>query len=101
LCPIRQASKFNWQKNPLDIMLTFDGQVGLPIDERHTIVVRKDPRPVNMIVLPDRHFFDVLKTKLNWSGSRFKDLNSICAMAIGRSDLRIAASYGRDRASVC
>lgn len=53
-----------------DIMLTFDGQVGLPIDDRHTIVIRKDPRPVNMIVLPGRHYFDVLKTKLRWSGSR-------------------------------
>lgn len=54
-----------------DIMLTFDGQVGLPIDDRHTIVIRQDPRPVNMIVLPGRHYFDVLKTKLRWSGSRF------------------------------
>jgi NAD+ kinase len=51
-------------------ILTFDGQVGLSIDERHTIVVRKDPIPVQMIQLPDREFFDVLKTKLRWSGSR-------------------------------
>jgi NAD+ kinase len=51
-------------------ILTFDGQVGLSIDERHTIVVRKDPIPVKMIQLPDREFFDVLKTKLRWSGSR-------------------------------
>jgi NAD+ kinase len=53
-----------------DIILTFDGQVGLPINEQNTIVVRKDPVPVNMIVLPDRDFFDVLKAKLRWSGSR-------------------------------
>lgn len=53
-----------------NIFLTFDGQVGLSIDERHTIVVSKDPISVEMIQLPDRDFFDVLKTKLRWSGSR-------------------------------
>ena len=62
--------KIQLAEKSADVMLTFDGQVGLPIDEHHTIVVCKDPRPVNMIVLPDRHFFDVLKAKLNWSGSR-------------------------------
>jgi NAD+ kinase len=53
-----------------DIMLTFDGQVGLPIDERHTIIVRKAEVPVNLITLPGRNFFDVLRAKLRWSGSR-------------------------------
>jgi NAD+ kinase len=53
-----------------DIMLTFDGQVGLPIDELHTIVVRKSAAPVNLITLPDRNYFDVLRTKLRWSGYR-------------------------------
>jgi NAD+ kinase len=53
-----------------NIILTFDGQVGLPIDEQNTIIVRKDPLAVNMIVLPDRDFFEVLKAKLRWSGSR-------------------------------
>ncbi len=53
-----------------DIMLTFDGQAGLPIDSSHTIIVRQDPAAVQMIQLPDREFFEVLKTKLNWSGCR-------------------------------
>lgn len=70
IVPDASSIKIQLAEKSADIMLTFDGQVGLPIDERHTIVVRKDPRPVNMIVLPDRDFFDVLKTKLNWSGSR-------------------------------
>jgi NAD+ kinase len=70
IVPDSSRIKIQLADKSADIMLTFDGQVGLPIDEHHTIVVRKDPLPVNMIVLPDRHFFDVLKTKLNWSGSR-------------------------------
>ncbi len=53
-----------------DIMLTFDGQVGLPIDEHHTITICKAATPVHMITLPDRDFFEILKTKLRWSGSR-------------------------------
>jgi NAD+ kinase len=53
-----------------DIMLTFDGQVGLPLDEQHRIIVRKAAVPVNLIILPERNFFDVLRAKLRWSGSR-------------------------------
>jgi NAD+ kinase len=62
--------KIQLAEKSADIILTFDGQVGLPINELNTIVVRKDPLPVNTIVLPDRDFFDVLKAKLRWSGSR-------------------------------
>jgi NAD+ kinase len=53
-----------------DIMLTCDGQVGLKIDERDTIMISKSPSPVQMITLPDQNYFDVLKAKLRWSGSR-------------------------------
>ena len=53
-----------------DIMLTFDGQVGMPIDQSHTIMVQKSPVPVQLIALPGRSFFDVLRTKLRWGGSR-------------------------------
>jgi len=57
-------------KNASDIMLTFDGQAGLEITEKDTIIVRKGCQPIHMITLPDRHYFDVLKTKLRWSGER-------------------------------
>lgn len=53
-----------------DIMLTFDGQKGLDISDRHTIHVHKSPHPLNMITLPGQHYFDVLKAKLRWSGGR-------------------------------
>ncbi len=51
-----------------DIMLTFDGQAGLEITREDVITVSKGPYPINMITMPDRHYFDVLKTKLRWSG---------------------------------
>jgi NAD+ kinase len=62
--------KIQLAEKSVDIMLTFDGQIGLPIGEHHTIVVRKAAMPVRMISLPDQDYFDVLKTKLKWSGSR-------------------------------
>ena len=70
IVPDTAVIKIQLAEKSADIALTFDGQVGLPIDEHHTIVVHKDPLSVNMIVLPDREFFDVLKAKLRWSGSR-------------------------------
>lgn len=70
IVPDSACIKIQLAEKPENNILTFDGQVGLSIDERHTIVVRKDPIPVQMIQLPDRDFFDVLKTKLRWSGSR-------------------------------
>lgn len=70
IVPDTACIKIQLAEKPENNILTFDGQVGLSIDERHTIIVRKDPIPVQMIQLPDREFFDVLKTKLRWSGSR-------------------------------
>ncbi|MBI5551083.1 MAG: NAD(+)/NADH kinase [Desulfobacterales bacterium] len=70
IVPESSRIKIQLAERSADIMLTFDGQVGLPIDETHTILVRKADRPVNLITLPERNFFDVLRTKLKWSGSR-------------------------------
>jgi NAD+ kinase len=53
-----------------DIMLTFDGQAGLEIDEEDTIIVRKGKHPINMITMPGLDYFDVLKAKLRWSGGK-------------------------------
>jgi len=53
-----------------DVMLTFDGQLGLEVDERDTIIVEKHDCPVRLIKIPDQHYFDVLKEKLRWSGGR-------------------------------
>ena len=58
------------EKKAADIMLTFDGQEGLDITHKDTIIVQKAPHPLNMITLPGQHYFDVLKAKLRWSGGR-------------------------------
>jgi len=58
------------EEKSADILLTFDGQAGLEIDENDTITVRRDAHPVHMITMPGQDYFDVLKAKLRWSGGR-------------------------------
>ncbi len=53
-----------------DIVLTCDGQRGFTVDHRDKIMVTKSPHPVQMITIPDQPYYDVLKTKLRWSGGR-------------------------------
>ena len=57
-------------KSSKDIMLTFDGQQGLPIDDRDKIVINQSPHPIVMISEPNKNYYDVLKAKLRWSGGR-------------------------------
>jgi NAD+ kinase len=58
------------EKSSEDIMLTFDGQAGIEINELDTIVVKKGGFPVQMITFADHQYFDILKAKLRWSGGR-------------------------------
>ena len=51
--------------------VTFDGQVGRAISDQDIITIRKGSHPIQVITLPDHDdYFDLLKTKLRWSGSR-------------------------------
>jgi len=70
MVPDTVTIKIRLAEDTSDIMLTCDGQVGLKIDDRDTIIIGKSPSPVQMITLPDQNYFDVLKAKLKWSGSR-------------------------------
>ena len=62
--------KIRLAKGSSDIILTFDGQKGLEIDDRDEIVIQKGSHPIHLITLPDRQYFDILKNKLKWSGGR-------------------------------
>ena len=70
IVPADVCIKLKLAQGASDIFLTFDGQAGLEIDERDTIVVRKDRHPVHMIILPEHTYYDVLKTKQRGSGGR-------------------------------
>ena len=62
--------KIRLAKDSSDIILTFDGQKGLEINDQDEIVIQKGSHPIHLITLPDRQYFDILKNKLKWSGGR-------------------------------
>ena len=68
--PDSACIKVRLAKESLDIILTFDGQGCIEIDENDTIIIQKGSYPINMITMPDQHYIDVLKDKLRWSGGR-------------------------------
>ncbi|NNF98356.1 MAG: NAD(+)/NADH kinase [Desulfobacteraceae bacterium] len=70
IVPDSVSIKIRFDEKSSDLRLTCDGQVGVAVDDRDTIVVRKGSHPINLITLPDQDYFDVLKAKLRWSGSR-------------------------------
>lgn len=69
IIPDSASIKIMLEEKSSDIMLTFDGQSGLEINETDTIFIQRGSHPVNLITFPDQQYFDVLKTKLRWSGS--------------------------------
>jgi NAD+ kinase len=70
IIPDTSVIKIRLEKRSSHIMLTFDGQQGVKITNKDTIVIKKSPHPINMIIIPDQDYYDVLKTKLRWSGGR-------------------------------
>jgi NAD+ kinase len=53
-----------------DVLVTFDGQTGIPITDKDSLFIEKADYPVSVIKMPEKNYFDVLKTKLRWSGGR-------------------------------
>ena len=53
----------------LEIFLTADGQVQLPLFSGDRICVRRSAKSVRLVRLPKSSFFQTLRQKLHWSGS--------------------------------
>ena len=70
IVPESVTIKIRLAKGSSDIILTFDGQKGLEINDQDEILIQKGPHPMNLITLPERQYFDILKNKLKWSGGR-------------------------------
>lgn len=51
-----------------EVLLTVDGQAGMELAENDLILIRKSPYFLNMIILPDWDYFDILRNKLGWRG---------------------------------
>jgi len=66
IVPDSVTVKLQLAKDISDVMLTFDGQVGLVIDSEDQILVRRADHPLQMVSLPGQRYYDVVKTKLRW-----------------------------------
>lgn len=56
--------------SPEDMILTLDGQEGLEMDPGDTILIRKSPNDVQMISFEEHSYYNILKTRLKWSGGK-------------------------------
>ena len=70
ILPDNVEIKIKLDEKANDIILTFDGQEGLEIKNGDSIIIKKSPSPLEIIQMPNRNYFSVLKTKLDWSGGR-------------------------------
>ncbi|MBF0451965.1 MAG: NAD(+)/NADH kinase [Candidatus Magnetomorum sp.] len=70
IVPDTATIKIQLAKESTDILVTFDGQTGLPITDQDTLHIEKANDPVSIIKMPENNYFDVLKKKLRWSGGR-------------------------------
>ena len=66
--PDGAAIRMSLEKISSSMILTFDGQVGLNVTHRDSILVQKAPHTIKVIKLPGQSYYDVLKAKLSWSG---------------------------------
>jgi NAD+ kinase len=48
------------------VMLTLDGQIGIPIKSNDKVTIRKSSTNFNLVQPPNRNYFDVLRNKLKW-----------------------------------
>jgi NAD+ kinase len=51
-----------------EVMLTSDGQTGLPLMSGDSVSIKKSPKTFNIVVAKDRDYFKILRNKLKWSG---------------------------------
>ena len=68
ILPDDVSIRIKLEKGSSDMMLTFDGQVGLEINGHDEIQVEKAQQPINIMRIPGLQYFDILKAKLRWSG---------------------------------
>jgi NAD+ kinase len=49
-----------------DVWVTFDGQIGYPLEEGDLVRIKKAPVQIELIKSPFKNYFEILRTKLKW-----------------------------------
>ena len=66
--PAREAIEFRVRPPETRVDLTVDGQVMLAFEPGCTVRVRRADRPSYFVLVENRSFYEVLRTKLRWGG---------------------------------
>jgi NAD+ kinase len=66
--PHKSEIKLRIHTREQEVMLTADGQTGLPLMSDDVIEIRKSQKSFNTIAAKDRDYFEILRSKLKWSG---------------------------------
>jgi len=51
-----------------EVMLTSDGQTGMPLLAGDRVEITRSPKTFNTVSAKDRDYFEILRSKLKWSG---------------------------------
>ncbi len=70
LIPDNVEIEIRLEDSPKDMILTLDGQKGFALDPQDIILIRKSTQRIKIISFHDQSYFNVLKTRLHWSGGR-------------------------------
>lgn len=57
-----------FERSEENIALTLDGQVRIGIDNQAVVTIRRASWDIHMVRLPDSDYFQLLRTKMGWSG---------------------------------
>lgn len=49
-----------------DVWVTFDGQIGYPLEPEDLVRIKKAPVQIELIKSPFKNYFEILRTKLKW-----------------------------------
>ncbi len=70
LIPDNTRVEIRLEGSPEDMVLTLDGQEGIELDPGDKIFITQSPNKIRMISFEEQSYFEVLKTRLHWSGGR-------------------------------
>jgi NAD+ kinase len=60
-------------RRPRDVVVTIDGQEGVPMAAADVLVVRRARTLVSLVRSPDRTYYEVLRSKLGWGAGQGRD----------------------------
>ncbi len=66
IVPADSAIRIEVKFNDEDVVLTADGQVGMPLKGGDIVEVHRSANRTRLILSPDKEYFEVLRTKLRW-----------------------------------